>query len=241
MSLPPDKGSPWSTPRKALEQESVPKDARGFPPLNAKGPSKAQLRARQRYTQSAHFEPYPPRIDQLTRQELLRLGEQYDQAAQDYADDDDDDMEEIQPPYVQKSGMSSVTVYDENGQRLSSGPDIYRRKAGGRHKKDSGKARSGSSLDLAVVSKGVQEVEQEAHRQSSQTILPIPFTDQRIDVLTNECQRRQRVDAIARRSTSTGTNQQDSNEPITGELLKAFSSLQGFIAAFGRDSVGEKG
>lgn len=119
-----DGASPWKTSSSTIEKnEGTSQDSRNFPPLNAKGPSKAQRRTRALYTQSATFEPYPPRIEQTNRQKLSRV----DSSRHDgYLEDDDTWQEEIdRPSYTQQSGISSVTFYSEDGHRLSTGPDIY--------------------------------------------------------------------------------------------------------------------
>lgn len=230
--------SPWISSLPPQSESSPSSDAQAFPPLGAKGPSKAQLRTRSRYAASSQFEPYPPRIDQLTRQELNRLESEWDQSGIEL--DESMTMESTnstQIGYAQKSGMSSVTVYDQDGLRLSKGPDIYRRNMTAKWRKDSDKE----------VLKGKAKRMEEQFPLTGQTkdvsprhsVLSLAFTDERLDTLLRECRRRQRVQAIEQRSHQGREVEEDANNPLKKELINAFSSIEGFLAAFSKESAGE--
>lgn len=224
--------NPWNTSGSAHPEP--PSDDHSFPPLGTQGPSKSQRRARALYSDLAHFEPYPPRLDQLTRQELTRLEFEYGEAAHQDGIHSDEEGAVAQPGYAQRSGISSVTIYDEAGNRLSRGPDIYRRV-------QPAKNRGGRDEQMGKLKgEGGPTVQrQSAASVSVPTPLPSAFTEAKLDALVRECQRRERVQAIEVRAQPASTLREDAYEPMKEEVLRAFSSLDGFLAAFGREAVGE--
>ena len=224
--------NPWSTPTSA--HPDSPSDNRSFPPLGTAGPSKSQRRARALYSDLAHFEPYPPRLDQLTRQELTRLELEYGEAAHQDEIHSDEEGAVPQPGYAQRSGISSVTIYDEEGNRLSRGPDIYRRV-------QPAKNRRGRDEQMGKLKGegGPTMQRQSAASIPAHTPLPSAFTETKLDALVRECQRRERVQAIEMRAQPASMLREDAYEPMKEEVLRAFSSLDGFLAAFGKESVGE--
>ncbi|UZJ52211.1 hypothetical protein CBS101457_001531 [Exobasidium rhododendri] len=232
----PDEGiGAWKGASSSRHQSATPAEAHSFPPLGAKGPSKAQIRARSRYTQPVHFEPYPPRLDQLTRQELSRLESDFELSSVG----DDWEMREddlVQPGYVQRSGMSSVTVYDASGQCLSRGPDIYRRGNPNKSRRETEKAKERVIPNVRMDDKDQSDQRKTAF--AKEAILPLPFTDQRLDTLLTECQRLQRVQAIEERSSVDKSPREDPFKPLKDNIINAFSSLDGFLAAFGNESIG---
>lgn len=226
-----DGTNPWKTSSSSQHKDKKSQDSHNFPPLNAKGPSKAQRRIRAFYNQSATFEPYPPRVEQLNRQERSRL---------DYSNYHDEDFEENDswlgdngPSYdhAQRSGISSITFYSEDGQRLSRGPDIYRR-------------------NTTTVRHGIEREKQIHHTperqrdrveinatQSTCAPLPSPFTDKKLDSLIREYERRQRIRAVEDRLGREDEDQNRASTSLKEEIIKALSSQDGFMAAFGKESI----
>lgn len=208
--------NPWKQAEREPKQQAT--SSQGFPPLNTQGLSKAQRRARAVYTQSTTFEPYPPRLEQLNRQELNRRLLEEDTYGT---------VERKQPTLPQESGISSVTIYNAEGERLSRGPDIYRRAHAIKSSHEKGKARQPP----------------QARREEEEIMplpLPTPFTDKKLDILMQECGRLERVHAIEDRTKAEGTgqsNRESAYEPLKQELIKAFTSLDGFLAAFGKEQI----
>ena len=239
-------------------------DPSNFPPLAAQTQTKTQRRTRALYSQTPHFNPYPPRQEQLNRQELERLHLDDSEGGEGGGgggggaiskDDYDDDQGQSNGQTIGArslgSGMSSITLLNKDGERfVRGGPDYYytRRK----HAPSS----SSSKRNLQSASTPTQEKRQRAHftkrrregEGERQPIdLPTPFTDAKIEALLTECKRRQRALAAEQRlaqqaldNTKIDTQQQNSCKPFTDELRKAFSTLEGFLAAFSKDGVGEE-
>jgi hypothetical protein len=221
--------NPWK--RADNEPSQVASSSQGFPPLvKAQVISKAQRRTRALYTQSPTFEPYPPRIDNLNRQELDRR-QLLEGIVAGHRKIGGQEADADQPQVVQQNGMSSITIYNADGERLSNGPDIYRRFKPMKASQTDGKER------IATIQSRYREIDAV---NTPQLPLPSPFTDKRLDTLMQEGARLERVRAIEDRAKivkDNGIRQDLDSDPLEQELLKAFSSLNGFTAAFGKDQI----
>lgn len=205
-----------------------------FPPLGSVGPSKSANRKRAVYApQRTRFEAYPP------RNEIIGQRQQMQDEFDIRLDNEGNEPSSITAA-AQQNGMSSVTVYDHTGKRVSSGPDIYSR-YGKRHVK--GKQR--------IIESEIGENKDESESQNSITIkhvleadqLPPPMhlTPERIDLLIAESQRRKRATAAALRQNETnGPNDpqsRDKDDPLLEQISRAFSSVDGFMKAFAKQDA----
>ncbi|PWN31610.1 uncharacterized protein FA14DRAFT_162578 [Meira miltonrushii] len=206
-----------------------------FPPLGSVGPSKSASRKRAVYApQRTRFEAYPPRQEIIGQRQQMQdeFGIPLDEEA-------GSDLPSIT---AQQNGMSSVTVYDQTGKRVSNGPDIYSR-YGKRHVKGKQKV-----IDSEIGE--AQEMQENGDSIGFRDVIevrdlppPLHLTPERIDLLIAESQRRKRATAaVLRQNGTSGANDsqiQYKDDPLLEQMSRAFSSVDSFIKAFGKQDLGQ--
>lgn len=246
MMAEPSRQSAWGYSKPIDSSDDQRKDANNshskpydFPPLGAIGPSKSASRKRATYTpQRTRFEAYPP------RHEIIGQRQQMQNEANEFEFSLDkvhlDQIQQNEPMITaQQNGMSSVTVYDQTGKRVSSGPDIYsrygKRYVKGKQKQATAKGvevESSLEEDDMIMVKGVPEIQEIPP--------PLHLTKERVDLLIAESQRRRRASAAISRQNgvSRTLNPQvgDNDDPLLEQIVRAFSSLDGFTRAFAKDN-----
>lgn len=217
----PNNKEPWRVSKDA-KSPGEPLSNSNFPVLGTKGPSKSSAKRRIAYnwTSSPNFDAYPPRSEVI-------LSRQSENEAREGGEASIDNNSDHEGTYRQQNGMSSVVVYHENGQRISGGPDIYNKR---RHQN------ARMNMPNVPIAPG-----QEQHHEDIQTIpsekinYPVAMTKERIDQLFSEHQRWQRTQAAQRRLGSTHPILDDT-DPLQEQMIGAFSSVEGFLAAFAEEA-----
>lgn len=205
-----------------------------FPPLGSVGPSKSASRKRAIYApQRTRFEAYPP------RNEIIGQRQQMQDEFGIPLDEDGEEASEIQSITAQQNGMSSVTVYDQTGKRVSSGPDIYSR-YGKRHVKGKQKVTDSEIAEAEEVLENNDSVHFRDMMEAKELPPPLHLTPERINLLVAESQRRKRASAAVSRqngtSSSNDSHPSHKDDPLLEQISRAFSSVDGFMKAFAQDT-----
>lgn len=242
-----------------------------FPPLGVRGPSKSAQRRRHLFQHSSQiprtFDSYPPRAEELVERERRRLQEEHaagSESAQvhsrEHGDEEiegsdeewrrDKEVEGVSGS-EQKTGMSSVVIYDEATKKVlnMAMPDIYRR--GGRQTDRDNSRRSTKARDAEALHEprnadkdDIEEkagTEKERARRPLPDLLEEPLTMERLDQLIAACERQARIRALDSRLGNINLDSTDTclesdnaaDDKLILELRRAFCSPQHLKAAFG--------
>jgi hypothetical protein len=206
------------------------------------------MRKKATYTlPGARFDAYPPRHDTLARIYLEQEGlyyPPYDDMQQQNEDEENAALaaQAAEISSQQRNGMSSVVIYDADGHRVNSGPDIYGARRNGKKMakrkesdQDTSEPSSGMSTPLITETQNLRTPRVTVVKEE----LPEAMTTERIDFLVQDYRRHRQLRAVERRQNlalsgnlAADAAQIDLPSLLQEELRKAFSTIDGFLAAF---------